>query len=73
MSHVLATVLVSLILPAVALAIILRMERARNKSQDELPGATADPNVAPEFQVSTPAQTTVASDAEEVSYRERAG
>lgn len=73
MSHMLATVLVSLTIPAVALAIIVWTERREQKLQDEVPSAVADPNVAPEFQVSVPAQTSVTAAVEEIPYRERAG
>jgi hypothetical protein len=73
MSHVLATVLVSLILPAVALVIILRLERRGNKPEDELPSAAADPNVATDFQFSAPEEATPAVAPEKTTYQERAG
>jgi len=66
MSHVLATVLVSLTLPAVALAIIARMERAQKDPHDEQKNPAIDPNVLP-------ASAAKAADVTERPYRERAG
>ena len=59
MSHVLATVLVSLLLPAVALAIIARMERAQKEPEDEHENPAIDRN------------SGTGSYAEEVDVRER--
>ena len=66
MSHVLATVLVSLTLPAVALAIIARMEMAHKEPKDEPKNPATDQSVLP-------APSAEVADVRERRYRERAG
>ena len=66
MSHILATVLVSLTLPAVALAIIALMERANRERQVDSRKPLTDHNVVP-------ASSEEVADVPQRPYRERAG
>lgn len=73
MVRVLMTVLVSLSIPAIALAVIATLERRRQDSHDAMPNLLEDAATPPELEVS--AQTKAVADAapEEPRYRERAG
>lgn len=73
MSYTLTTVLVSLSLPAIALAIIVGMERRGKKLQED--SAAGVPDTGPASKLQNPALTeTVAKTVlQEPQYRERAG
>ena len=73
MSHVLATILVTLALPAIALAVILFNERKQKHSHEELPDPIGERGAPPEFQVSKSLRTTSDSMLDEPGYREKAG
>lgn len=73
MVRVLMTVLASLSIPAIALAVIAAIERRRQEPPDGMQHLPGNATAAPEFEVS--AQTRAVADAgpEEPRYRERAG
>ena len=73
MSHVLVTILISLALPAAALAVIARIERSRREPHDGMQHAAGEPIAAPEFEVSEQAKFVAEAAAEEPRYRERTG
>jgi hypothetical protein len=72
MSYTLATVLVSLSLPAIALAIIFGMERRREKLHGDTASGVPDPNSVSGVQKSGSAET-VAHTTVQAPQRKRAG
>jgi hypothetical protein len=71
MSHVLLTVLTTLTIPAIALVVIVGMERSATKRREQ--HSASDDKGMPGFQVSAQTKAFVDPAKAQPSYRKRAG